>query len=347
VGLIKTAIVSSVVVAVGLQYWVLPAVDRATPWDGALPSSCGAAPEVRAAGWTGLANDVGLLLHRVAEGPPTGAEMVALASSAGSGTAAVHHALDEGTSGRQLLPLAPSSPSAPEDVVARALLAAGATPAEAVTLTAIAGPESGYNLTAANPTSSAAGPWQMLNVHGLSVAERQNPAVAAQKALSLAREPNGVARHWAETLEASQAYEARAAAAVARASAPVCPPGAPGVYQAGLGTGAAPVGWQAMEAALRQRFPDVRITSTVRPGAITSSGRRSYHADGLAVDIEPRMEIFNWIAETYGASTTELIFSPAGSRQIHRGQPYTYEGRVVSDHYDHIHWAVAGAKQAG
>jgi LAS superfamily LD-carboxypeptidase LdcB len=227
-GLIKTAVVSTVVVALGINYWVLPAIDKITPWDGALPAGCGAAPEPRPAGLTGLANDAGLKLRALAEGPPTAADMVAWAGRLGESTAAVNYALDEGSAGRQLLPLAPlpAAPgplavSAPEDVAARALLAAGATPAEAVTLTAHAGAESGFDPLAKNPGSSATGLWQIMDVHGLSTAERQNPQLAAQKALSLAREPNGVQRHWAQTVEASKAYEARAAAAVARAGGTV------------------------------------------------------------------------------------------------------------------------------
>ena len=51
------------------------------------------------------------------------------------------------------------------------------------------------------------------------------------------------------------------------------------------------------------------------------------------------MAIFDWIAKTFGASSRELIFTPAGGRQIKDGRPYTYGGQVAQDHHDHVHWA--------
>lgn len=99
-------------------------------------------------------------------------------------------------------------------------------------------------------------------------------------------------------------------------------------------------GYQKMEAALHKAFPKARITSRFRPGAITSSGNRSYHSMGRALDIEPNKAIFEWLVANYGDSR-EIIFTPMGARQIKNGKPHNgaYRGRVAADHTDHIHWA--------
>jgi len=92
-------------------------------------------------------------------------------------------------------------------------------------------------------------------------------------------------------------------------------------------------------AALRGAFPGLALISGVRPGAITATGNRSYHASGRAVDVPPRMDVFNWIKATYGANTKELIFSPAGNGQVWNGKPHYYGEPTRGDHWDHVHWA--------
>jgi hypothetical protein len=79
--------------------------------------------------------------------------------------------------------------------------------------------------------------------------------------------------------------------------------------------------------------------SGFRPGARTVSGNQSWHAVGRAVDLPPSMQIFNWIRETFGKNTKELIFTPAGGAQIKNGRPYTYTGAVAAQHNNHVHWA--------
>lgn len=101
------------------------------------------------------------------------------------------------------------------------------------------------------------------------------------------------------------------------------------------------VGYEAMWRAVSGAFPGVRLHSGFRPGAITATGNRSYHGMGRAIDITPSMAIFNWIASHYGPSTRELIFSPAGGRQIHNGRSHFYSGVTRAQHWDHIHWAMA------
>lgn len=97
--------------------------------------------------------------------------------------------------------------------------------------------------------------------------------------------------------------------------------------------------WQQMFDIVRRRFPDVVLHSGFRPGAITATGNRSLHSRGRAIDISPRMDIFNWLASSFPASG-ELIFSPAGGRQIYRGRPHMYGEPTRGDHWDHIHWGM-------
>lgn len=101
------------------------------------------------------------------------------------------------------------------------------------------------------------------------------------------------------------------------------------------------IGWEAMMAALRVPFPGLELISGLRPGAITATGNPSYHGSGRAVDIPPRMDVFDWIRNNYMAMTKELIFSPAGNRQIHNGSDHYYTGITRDMHFDHVHWALA------
>lgn len=95
----------------------------------------------------------------------------------------------------------------------------------------------------------------------------------------------------------------------------------------------------AMMAVLRGAFPGLALISGFRPGAITATGNKSYHGMGRAVDVPPRMDVFNWIRANFGARTRELIFSPAGGAQIHNGRPHMYTGVTRANHWDHVHWA--------
>jgi TP901 family phage tail tape measure protein len=106
------------------------------------------------------------------------------------------------------------------------------------------------------------------------------------------------------------------------------------------GSLAAPGRYRAMFAAVRAAFPDVVLHSGFRPGSITATGNLSYHALGRAIDISPRMDIFNWLLSRYGATSRELIFSPAGARQRWNGRPHLYSEPTRGDHWDHIHWAM-------
>jgi hypothetical protein len=106
-----------------------------------------------------------------------------------------------------------------------------------------------------------------------------------------------------------------------------------------MGGGSAGGGWKRQWALVHSMFPNARLHSAYRPGARTTSGSQSYHAVGRAIDVTPSMAIFNWIRSNYGARTKELIYSPAGGRQIHNGRNHYYTGAVRRMHFNHLHWA--------
>jgi TP901 family phage tail tape measure protein len=101
------------------------------------------------------------------------------------------------------------------------------------------------------------------------------------------------------------------------------------------------IGYQAMMAALRVRFPGLALISGFRPGAITATGNPSYHGMGRAVDIPPRLDVNRWIYDNYKAQTRELIFSQPGAKQIKNGSDYFFTGITRAMHFDHNHWAMA------
>ena len=96
----------------------------------------------------------------------------------------------------------------------------------------------------------------------------------------------------------------------------------------------------------RANFPRHRITSSYRPGSRTAaSNSLSYHARGKALDMSPSMAIFNKIKKTFGTAIRELIFSPAGGRQVHNGRNHRYTGITRAMHWDHVHWAMNSMKK--
>ena len=100
-------------------------------------------------------------------------------------------------------------------------------------------------------------------------------------------------------------------------------------------------GWKWQMQVLRSQFPGLNMNSGPRPGAVTASGNTSYHSRGLAVDVPPRKDVFNFIARNF-PGTAELIHSPMGRRQLKNGNPYVYQGAVKAMHYNHVHWAYTG-----
>lgn len=99
--------------------------------------------------------------------------------------------------------------------------------------------------------------------------------------------------------------------------------------------------------AVHRQFPGLTLISGYRPGAVTVTGKTSMHASAKAADLPPRIEVFNWIRDNYAANTFELIFTPAGGRQVYKGQPHVYTGAVAATHFTHIHWSVVDAAALG
>jgi hypothetical protein len=108
----------------------------------------------------------------------------------------------------------------------------------------------------------------------------------------------------------------------------------------GTGVGSNARGWQQLWSIVHGLLPGIQLTSSFRPGSITASGNRSYHALGRAIDVAPpSMAAFERIRNAF-PNATELIYSPAGARQLKNGRSYIYGEPVRSMHYDHIHLAM-------
>jgi len=99
------------------------------------------------------------------------------------------------------------------------------------------------------------------------------------------------------------------------------------------------MGWRAQWSAVQAMFPGARLHSAYRPGAVTAVGTPSYHGQGRAIDVTPSMTLFNRLASAF-PNSTELIYTPAGGRQIYMGRRTTFGEPTASDHLDHIHWAM-------
>lgn len=109
----------------------------------------------------------------------------------------------------------------------------------------------------------------------------------------------------------------------------------------GAPKGTAGMGWQAMSALVKQAIPGARITSAYRPGSVTVNGSPSYHGSGRAIDVVPAtMATFNQMLRLF-PNARELIFSPAGGRQLLNGKPHLWGGKVRDTHWDHVHAAMA------
>lgn len=97
--------------------------------------------------------------------------------------------------------------------------------------------------------------------------------------------------------------------------------------------------WRGLWGIIKSKFPSATLNSAYRGGATTVSGNKSYHSRGMAVDLGgPLNKIFDFLYNNY-RNSSEIIYSPAGGRQIKNGQPYTYSGAVRKIHWNHVHWA--------
>lgn len=114
-----------------------------------------------------------------------------------------------------------------------------------------------------------------------------------------------------------------------------------------IGGAGGAIGWAAMRNLISARFPGLGMISGFRPGAITVTGNRSYHAMGRAVDYPPVRALAAWIRGTFGAKTKELI-TPWQDLNLHNGRPHRYTGSVWNTHSfaggnAHVHWAMDSA----
>ncbi|MFE5777076.1 hypothetical protein [Brachybacterium sp. NPDC056505] len=113
----------------------------------------------------------------------------------------------------------------------------------------------------------------------------------------------------------------------------------PGGVPAGTGKGGS-LGWASSVA---KRF-GLTMTSGYRPGARTSSGSLSMHAQNRARDYSngwetpQEMRFFNYILAN--SKPTELLYTPAGARNVHRGgRQYANSGTLARIHHNHVHVA--------
>lgn len=109
----------------------------------------------------------------------------------------------------------------------------------------------------------------------------------------------------------------------------------------GYDTSGRPTGsWGWMWNVISQAFPNIRLTSAYRPGAITATGVPSMHGVGRAIDLAPpSMDLFGWIKRMYPDSS-QLLYSPAGAQQIvWNGRRGDTSGITRAMHFNHVHWA--------
>ena len=88
----------------------------------------------------------------------------------------------------------------------------------------------------------------------------------------------------------------------------------------------------------------LQVTSGFRPGAVTNSGNRSYHASRRAIDVggpQGAMLRFANAMLAFQPRLKELIHTPMGAG-VWNGQRHVYTGQTAADHYDHVHVAMAG-----
>jgi len=119
--------------------------------------------------------------------------------------------------------------------------------------------------------------------------------------------------------------------------------GASKLFQApgGAGKGTKGMGWQNMWNVVKAALPGAVMTSGFRPGSRTVNGGQSYHALGRAIDVVPAsMNTFNALARMF-PNASELIYTPAGSRQLLNGKPFAgWSPAVKAQHYNHVHLAM-------
>lgn len=106
-------------------------------------------------------------------------------------------------------------------------------------------------------------------------------------------------------------------------------------------------GWKWQINTLRSKFPGLDLYSGYRAHSITNSGNLSWHSrdGGRAVDVPPRHDVFNYIHDTFGKNTQELIWLGDKFRNIQHGKQHVYSDALLQQHGTagmpnaHLHWA--------
>lgn len=100
--------------------------------------------------------------------------------------------------------------------------------------------------------------------------------------------------------------------------------------------------YKLIEAIVAGAFPGMRVLSDFRPGAVTLSGNRSYHAIGRAVDFPPSRPLAEFFHAKYMHSLKELI-TPYNDLNVWNGKPHRYTGAIWNQHnfaggnaHDHV-----------
>jgi len=114
------------------------------------------------------------------------------------------------------------------------------------------------------------------------------------------------------------------------------------LFPSAASAGGAGMGWESMWRIVQAAIPGVVKTSDYRPGALNVNGQGSFHALGRAIDLIPAsMATFDAVAKLF-PNASELIYSPAGKKQLLNGQPFDgWSDAVRAQHYNHVHLAMA------
>ena len=122
--------------------------------------------------------------------------------------------------------------------------------------------------------------------------------------------------------------------------------GVAGLFGQGDGMGESRVGsgYQSIISAASNSGIPFAVSSTVRPGAVTSTGNPSLHAIGKAVDFGGTKanltSLFRYFEGDPGVR--EMFYSPMGYGMVKgaRRANSSLGGSIVKDHYDHVHVGV-------
>ncbi len=100
--------------------------------------------------------------------------------------------------------------------------------------------------------------------------------------------------------------------------------------------------WQSIWGMIQAVAPEARMTSNYRAGAITSSGYKSLHSLGRAVDLVSGNMRATFMKIRGLLPWSELYYSPMDALQLNKGRSYIPQGITRAQHFDHLHAGYAG-----